>query len=261
MHFIINSPQNQILFNIFGLDLRYYGLILCSAIFIGIVVGYRLFKKNISKDEADFFLDYIPFVVFFSILGARLFYVIGNIEFYLAHKKEIFLINHGGLSIWGAILFGLVGLIFYLKLNKKNIYAHLDIIAAVMPLCQAIGRFGNYFNQEAFGKPSESFFKLYVDTQFRPAEYINYEYFHPTFLYESILDIISFLILILLFTKRRNLKSGAIFYLYIIFYSIIRLIVESIRIDSVSYVFNIPIASFISLIALLTSLILFKKTL
>ncbi len=259
MEIIINAPNSPILLNLFGCNLRYYGIILSSAIFIGIIFCYYLFLKLKSKQEADFFIDYIPFIVVFSIMGARIFYVIGNLDFYLKNKCEIFLINHGGISIWGAIIFGAISLYTYLKFKKKDILFHFDVISLAMPICQSIGRFGNYFNQEAFGKPSEFFIKLYVDKIYRPERFINYDYFHPAFLYESILDILIFVILLIILKNKKKFKQGTIFYGYIMLYSIVRIFVEYIRTDSVAYVFNIPVASFICIIMITASLIGLKR--
>ena len=259
MEFIINPPNSPILVTVFGLDLRYYGIILSGSILLGIILAYTLFNKIVSKKEADFFLDYIAIIVIFGIIGARIFYILGNIEFYLQNKSEILFINHGGLSIWGAIIFGILSLFLYLKYKKKDILLHFDIISSILPLCQAVGRFGNYFNQEAFGMPCQTFLKLYVDKIHRPQEYITSEYFHPAFLYESILNLVIFIILMITVKNIKKLKQGTIFCLYLILYSVARIIVESIRIDSVSYIYNIPIASSICLIVIAISLLTLKK--
>lgn len=259
MEIIINPPNSSVFLNLFGYNLRYYGLILSSAIFIGCILCYQLFLKLKSKEEADFFIDYIPIIAIIGIVGARIFYVIGNLDFYLKNKTEILMINHGGLSVWGAIIFGAISLYLYLKFKKRDIMLHFDFISFALPLCQAIGRFGNYFNQEAFGRPSDFFIKLYVDKAFRPEEFAGYNYFHPTFLYESILDLLIFLVLIFLLKNKNKLKQGTIFYSYIGLYSIARIFVEYIRIDSVAYVFHIPVAGFISLIMLTASLICLKR--
>ena len=263
MDFVIYPPTSPIAFEIFNFSIRWYGIILAFSIFTGVILGYFLFLKKEGKKAAEVFLDSIFHVVVFSIIGARIFYIIGDFNFYSNHPKEMILINHGGLSIYGAIIFGILTLIIYLSLKKENIYRYLDFFALLMPLCQAIGRWGNYFNQEAFGKPSLSFLKLFVDYTQRPLAYANYEYFHPTFLYESVLNFILFLILILLFLKK-DLKNGIIFSLYLIFYSIIRIIIESIRIDSVMNISSIPIATILSIAILLFGLLnlffIFKKT-
>ena len=253
MNFVIYPPSNSIAFEIFNLSIRWYGLILAFSIFIGATLGYFLFLKKEGKDAAELFSDSIFYVVVSSIIGARIFYVIGDLDFYFKHPKEIIMINHGGLSIYGAIIFGILTLIIYLSSKKVSIYRYLDVFALVMPLCQAIGRWGNYFNQEAFGRPCTSFLRLFVDDTRRPLAYLDYEYFHPTFLYESVLNFILFCILLFLFFKK-DLKAGIIFSLYLIFYSIIRIVVESYRIDSIMDINSIPIATILSIVILLFGL-------
>ena len=172
------------------------------------------------------------------------------------------MINHGGLSIFGAILAGIISIYVLSKTKKFNFTEHVDVIAVVFPLCQAIGRFGNYFNQEAYGAPCNSFIKLFVDKEYRYAQYSNIEYYHPTFLYESMLDIIIFLILFFSLFKFKNLKTGTITALYLVFYSFVRYFIEGIRIDSVLNVGNYPIAQIFSILIFvigLISLILINK--
>lgn len=247
MEFILSAPKNSIAFYLFNFPVRFYGITMGFAIIVGFIFSYYFLKKKYSQSEADKFVDYSPFLILFSILGARLFYVVGLYRYYLYNPFEIIMINHGGISIWGAIIFGILSLIVLSKIFKFNLINHMSVIALILPICQAIGRWGNYFNQEAFGRPSNTFIKLYVTSSSRPQEFSNIEYFHPTFLYESILNIIAFLIL---FTFFRNSKGTVIVSIYLILYSIIRIIIENIRIDSIYNIFNIPIAIIISMIML-----------
>ena len=248
--------NNPVAFFVFDFPIRWYGFILCFSIFTGIFLGNYYALKKYNKIDADIFTDSIFPVVIFSIIGARIFYVLGDFSFYFKNPIEIIMINHGGLSIFGAILFGILTLFFYLYLMKVEILKYFDIYALVMPLCQSIGRLGNYFNQEAFGLPSHGFFKLFVDDMYRPERFANVKFFHPTFLYESILNLILFLLLICIFFKFKNYKKGLVFSLYLIFYSIIRLFVENLRIDSVLNICNIPVADILSVITLLGGFII-----
>ncbi len=246
MQLLINSPKTPIIFSIFNYQVHWYGIILVIAISVGLSFTYYLIKKNINKTEAEDFLDFSPLLIISSLVGARLFYIIGSFEFYKNNPKEIFLINHGGISIWGAIIFGIFAFYLYLKKKKYNISEYFDFIALAMPISQAIGRWGNFFNQEAYGKPTNSFIKLYIGNNHRYSEYYDIDFYHPTFLYESVLNIVLFVALLFIFSKFKNLKKGTIFYLYLIFYGIIRIFVEHFRIDSVLYVDNFPIAQVIS---------------
>lgn len=254
MNFIIYPLKSSIAFYIFNYPIHWYGIIISFAILVGIVSAYFTVKNKYSYEHALKFLDFSPMIILYSILGARIFYVLGDFGFYLKNPAEIIMLNHGGLSLWGAILFGIISLFLYSKHLKIDFLKNLDMFALFMPLCQAIGRWGNYFNQEAYGYPSNSFAKLFVDSSHRFDNYLNVEFYHPAFLYEMALDFILFLMLFFLF-KNKTLKDGTITCLYLIFYGLIRIFMEQIRIDSVCYVFNLPIASLISFFAIIIALI------
>jgi len=243
--FIIHPFKSSVAFYIFNYPVRFYGIIMMISLFIGFISLYSFFKKHYSKLVAEQFVDYSPFLIIFSFVGARLFYIIGQFSYYKLNPFEIIMINHGGISILGGIIFGISGLYILSKIYKFDFLEHIDCFAVFMPLCQAIGRWGNYFNQEAFGLPSNGFIKLFVDKPFRPLEFMDVDYFHPAFLYESIFDIMIFIILYFTFNKKQKGKS---FFSYLFLYSAVRIIIESIRIDSVMNILNIPIAIIISLI-------------
>lgn len=248
INFTIYPPKEATAFHIFDFPIRFYGIIITVSIFCGIFCAYYLIKQKYNKDFADLFLDYSPMVIISAIVGARLFYIIGDFKYYFHNPSEIIMINHGGLSIWGGIALGIAALFFYSKKYNINFLKNLDIFALFMPLCQAIGRWGNYFNQEAYGKPYNGFLKYYIDENHRYPDYKRVEFYHPTFLYEMILDLILFVILFLIFKK--SPKNGSITCLYLILYGIVRIIIEQLRIDSVCYLFNIPIATFLSVVAI-----------
>ncbi len=253
MEFIIYPIKNPVAFNLFNFPIRYYGIIMALSFFVGIFFTYFLIQKKYSKTESEIFLDFIPYNVIFAVIGARIFYVLGNFSFYSHYPKEIFLINHGGLSIWGGILFSIPLFIYFTKKYKLDTLKFLDITSITLPMCQSIGRWGNYFNQEAYGAPYNGFLKLFVDYPYRKDGYYNYSYYHPAFLYESILDLLLFILLFVLFLKCKKLNKGTIFYLYLFFYSTIRIIVENLRIDSILDFYSIPIATIISLSILIFS--------
>ncbi len=254
MNIVLISPKTSIAFYIFNYPIKFYGLIMALSMLFAAIVGYNLIKKYFNNLKAQNFLDLIPFTILFSIIGARIFYVLGDFKFYLNNLDEIIKINHGGLSIFGGIIFGLIFLLIYSKHKKENAFYYLDIFSCVLPLAQSLGRWGNFFNQEAFGAPTNGFLKLYIDYFHRPIGYQNFEFFHPTFLYESVLDFILFIFLFW-FYKKNNKNFGLTFCLYLIFYSLIRLFVENIRIDSVLSLNSFHIASLISVILFFVGLI------
>ena len=250
---MFESPS-QILCTIFGVNIYYYGVIMAFAIAIGILVSDYISTKyfNLKKET---FIDLAPYVIIFGIIGARAYYCLMNLDFYLRFPTEIIAIRHGGISIHGAILGGALGLWLFAKKHKINFLTLCDSSVIGLSIAQAIGRWGNFFNSEAFGGPTNLPWKLYIAPQYRPIPYQDYQYFHPAFLYESVLDVIIFIILLMLI-KKKNLKNkGLLTLLYLIFYSFIRILVELIRLDSVKYVYGMPIAIFVSIVIIILSLI------
>lgn len=252
---MFESPS-QILCTIFGVNIYYYGIIMAIAISIGTLVSdwvgsrYFGFKK-------ETIIDLAPYLIIFGILGARIYYCALNYDFYLRFPTEIIAIRHGGISIHGAIIGGAFGLWLFARRHKLNIKKLFDTVAVGLPLAQAIGRWGNFFNSEAFGTPTNLPWKLYIAPQYRPIPYQNDLFFHPTFLYESILDIVIFVILFLMTKNNKIKKDGNLVLLYLVLYSIVRIIVESFRIDSVKYVLGQPVAIFVSVCIIILSIILF----
>ena len=252
------EAHSQIICTIFGVKIYFYGVILAIAISVGTLVANYVGEKFFSLKK-DTIIDLAPYLVIFGIIGARLYYCFLNHDFYMRFPTEILAIRDGGMSIHGAILGGFIGLIIFAKRHKVSIPKLCDITAIGLILAQAIGRWGNFFNSEAFGKPTNLPWKLYIEPQYRPIPYTEVKYFHPTFLYESILDLLLFFILFLFVKKQKNKKEGNIALLYLIFYSIIRIFVETLRIDSVCYIAGIPVAIVVSIAIIAVSAIILIK--
>ena len=241
---MFTSPS-QIICTVFGVHIYYYGVILAFAIMIGTFVSEYVSEK-IYKFKKDTIIDLAPYLVIFGIIGARLYYCLLNYDFYLRFPTEILAIRHGGISIHGAIIGGLIGLLIFAKRKKISPIKLCDISAIGLTLAQAIGRWGNFFNSEAFGRPTELPWKLFIAPQYRPVPYHDYEFFHPTFLYESILNFILFVVLFFVVKKQVFKKDGNIALIYLIVYSAIRIFVEHFRIDSVRYIHGFPVAIVVS---------------
>lgn len=210
-------------------QVRYYGVLITLSIFI----GYYFVKKDFKVMGFDFSFEEVEEIIPYSILvgfaGARLLHVVVNWGFYGKHLGEIPAVWHGGLAIHGGILFGFGFAFIYMSTKKLPALKLIDLAAPYMLLAQAIGRWGNFFNHEAYGYPTNLPWKLYIPPDARIEGYASFSYFHPTFLYESILNLVGFIIL-----KRyipRN-REGNVFFAYIGIYSFNRFIVESFRIDS-----------------------------
>lgn len=246
------TSHSQILCTVFGIDIYFYGIILAIAITIGSFVADNIGEKffNLKKETM---IDIAPYLIVFGVIGARLYYCFLNHDFYLRFPTEILAIRHGGISIHGAILGGLIGLIIYAKRHKISALKLCDATSIGLALAQAIGRWGNFFNSEAFGTPTNLPWKLYIAPKYRPIPYTDYEFFHPTFLYESILDFILFIILYYIAKNYKNKKDGNIAFIYLILYSIIRIFVESFRLDSVKYIWGHPVAIIVSIGIILIS--------
>ncbi len=198
-------------------------------------------RNNISSDNI---LELVLYLIIFGLLGGRLYHIFLEFNYYLANPLAVFKVWEGGLAIHGVLIAGIITLIVWCRKKKYFFWQWADLLAPALILGQAIGRWGNYFNQELFGRPTNLPWGIPIDLINRPVEFINNNFFHPTFLYESLADFLIFLILILIWRLRwqkrvkpegRNpaLREGRgnIFLIYLILYSFTRLIVEFWRID------------------------------
>ena len=229
------------------------------SLFVGIFTARLITKKFYPEIKPDAIYDIAPTLIICAILGARIYYCILCWDYYSQNLIEIPELWHGGLSIHGAILGGLIGGTIYALKHKLPILKLCDIFAYGLILGQALGRWGNFFNSEAFGRPTENFLKLYIPLAKRPIDYMQYSYFHPTFLYESILNILVFLILFFVVRKLTKGTDGIIFFSYLLLYSIVRILIEQLRIDSVLNVCGIPIAQIVSALIIIISTIAIIK--
>lgn len=250
------SP-GEVAFYVNSVPIYYYGIIMAISISVGVITAYFIAVRFYPQINSDVIYDISPHIIIGAILGARIYYCILNYEYYSKHLVEILQLWQGGISIHGAIIGGLTTGIIYAKRHKLPVLKLCDIFSYGLILGQAIGRWGNFFNSEAFGRPTENFLKLYIPIYKRPLEYMQYNYFHPTFLYESVLDICIFLILFFIVRKFAKNMDGTVFFSYLILYSIVRIIIEQIRVDSVLNVHDIPIAQIVSCIIILISILSF----
>lgn len=237
--------------------MNFYGLTLASAIFIGyFLVRRRANLYHISLNHIDnLFLIVIPL----AVIGARVYHVLDKWEFYAQDPAQILYVWQGGLGIFGGLLGALGGVLIYWLLTKKvfSLLSFFDLVSPYLLLGQAVGRIGNFFNQEAFGPPTNLPWKVYIDFSHRPKEWENFEYFHPTFFYEALWDLVGFFVLLYLgkiFWKRR----GFIFGVYLIIYGLGRFLVEFFRFDT-AQLGEFKLAQIISLIFVFTGLFLSRK--
>lgn len=246
---MILPAQHDIAFSIYGISVYWYGIIMAIAMLVAIVCANKLFNCTYPECKKDIILEFSPLIIMFGVLFARLYFCILNPHYYFTHPIKIFDIREGGLSIHGGIIGGILSVLFIIKKYNIKFFKIIDPIACSTFLGQAIGRWGNYFNSEAYGFPvAGQNWGVFIPQSRRIKGYSQYDLFHPTFLYESVLDFLSFLILLLIYKKIGKRYNGLIFFLYMIFYSVIRFYIEKIRIDSTLNIGNMPIAQLISII-------------
>jgi phosphatidylglycerol:prolipoprotein diacylglycerol transferase len=208
--------------------------LIASAVLIGVSLSQDLAKRrNVNPDLLG---DLAIWLVLSAIPAARLYYVLFEWEQYSKRPDQIIAIWNGGIAIHGAIIGGTLAALIFARLKKVSIWQLADLVVPSLILGQAIGRWGNFFNSEAFGRPTNLPWKLYIPPQQRPLEFINFEYFHPTFLYESLWNLMVFGILMTLFfrdlKRRSHLKVGTLALIYMVAYSAGRVWIEGFRTDS-----------------------------
>lgn len=219
---------NPVLLSLGPLKIYWYGAIIVSAI----LLSFLLVKKRVKAKQNDYGItedniyDFIVGAVLIAILSARLYYVIFNLKYYISNPSEILKIWNGGLAIYGGLIGAVLYAIIFCKIKKINFYDLADLAMPYIALSQAIGRWGNFVNQEAYGYITTLPWKMGIFS----SEVGEYIYVHPTFLYESICNLILFFILKKI-SKNRKFE-GQIFYLYFIGYGIVRSVIEGLRTDS-----------------------------
>lgn len=239
----IPSPSTGV-WNLGPFPLRAYALAIILGIVVAVIMGDARWRKLGGK--AGEISDIAVWAVPFGIIGGRIYHVITDAQLYFAagaNPIDALKIWQGGLGIWGAIALGAVGA--WIGANRAGIrLAPLaDAIAPGIVLAQAIGRWGNYFNQELFGSPTSLPWGLEIDLRYRPSGYEQFETFHPTFLYESIWAILVAIILITV-DRHWQVNNGRLFLLYVTLYSFGRLFIEQLRIDPVNEAVGLRLNTF-----------------
>ena len=244
-------------FDIFGFQLHLYSLTMLAAILTGAIWAQRRFVSR--GGDAEKFQNTIFVAVIFGIIGARLYHVITDHQIYFgadAPKQPIDALKiwEGGLGIWGAIAAG--GLAAWVMCRRQgiNFPALADVVAVPLLPAHAIGRLGNYFNQELFGKPTDLPWGLYVDPPYRPGGYQQFETFHPTFLYEGLWTTLGCFVLLWL-ERRFRVGRGKLFIAYVMWYCFGRFFVEALRIDPANEVAGFRINNYVSLLVFLAAAI------
>lgn len=226
--------MGKIAFSLGAINFSWFGLILATAVIVACAINW--YHVRLHKENMDNLLDLTFYSIPIGILSARIYYVAVNWQLYADNPKEIIQIGHGGLAIHGALIGIILTIWVYSKINAISFWRWTDIVVPGLVFGQAIGQWGNFINQDAFGYPTESPWGIYIDYIYRPPGYEQFDFFHPTFLYEFGLVLFIFVVLItvswLTLKKPNKVAAGSLFLMYLILYSIGRLVIEEFRIDS-----------------------------
>lgn len=248
------KPIDRVAIDLGFVQVYWYAVFILSGIFLGLWIAVRESeRRNLPKDTI---VDLVFIGLPISVIVSRIYYVIFKWEYYAAHPMEIIAIWKGGLAMHGVLIGAVLTTIMFAKVRKINFWKLLDILAPSLILAQAIGRWGNFINQEAHGGPvSREFLEsLYLPDFIINQMYIEGTYYHPTFLYESLWNFGGFMMLMLL--RRANLRQGELFLTYLIYYSAGRFFIEGMRTDSLMLTEYLRIAQVMSIALILVSILL-----
>jgi phosphatidylglycerol:prolipoprotein diacylglycerol transferase len=229
----VPTIHDPVAFHIFALPIRWYGLFILTGILVGVAVVRHL--ATLRGLDPEFALDAAPIVVVFAVIGARLYYLLLRNDYYRKNPDELVSLQLQGLTIHGALVAGMLTFAFLCRRRQQPMLTWADVVIAAVPVGQAIGRLGNWSNQEAFGTPSSVPWAVHIDPVNRPAKYASAATFHPTFLYEGILDLGVATVLIWMVLRvptSPRLRDGDVLAAYCVLYGLVRLAVERVRTDS-----------------------------
>ena len=247
--------MNPVAFTIFGIEIKWYSIMLLIGIIIGFFITLKEAKRfNISK---DFVINLFFWTIIIGLIGARIYYCIFNFTYYRENITSIFKVWEGGLAIHGGLIAGLITLYIYCKKHDVDPFRMTDIVVVPLILAQAIGRWGNFFNSEAHGAATTlaHLRELKIPEFIINGMKIGNVYYEPTFFYESMFCLIGFIIF--LFIRRmRYIKKGQMTCLYMMYYSTGRFFIEAMRTDSLM-LGGFRMAQLVSIVLFLTGLVIF----
>lgn len=248
------EPLSRIAFELGPFTVYWYGLIIGIGVVIGYIIATReTVRRGLPKDT---FADLLLYAIPISIISARLYYVIFRWEHFADNPIKVFYIWEGGLAIHGVLIGGVATVVIFAKKRNIPVWKLLDILAPSLLIGQAIGRWGNFMNQEVYGGPvTREFLEGLMLPRFIIDQmYIDGVYYHPTFLYESIWNLIG--VFLLLYLRRVNLKNGEIFFSYLIWYSVGRFFIEGMRLDNLMIGDTLRTAQLVSIILIVGAVLL-----
>lgn len=238
---VIQTIKNHI--TVFGIDISFYGMIIGT----GMILAMLLVERNVKAkgQNSDVYWDFFIWIIIAGVAGARLYYILFNLDYYLENPSKILNTREGGLAIYGGIIGVILALLIFCKVKKQNFRQMLDNLIPGLLLGQALGRWGNFFNCEAFGGYTDNLFAMRLKKELVNSSMLNddvlshlindggveYIQVHPTFLYESCWNLVS-LFFVLWYGKKKQTFDGEIMVLYMITYGVGRFLIEGLRTDS-----------------------------
>ncbi len=261
INFLHTFNPHPVLIAFGPLKIYWYGMFIVLGILAAFYLAFYLAEYyNIRK---EIIVDSVFWSIIFGVIGARLYHVFLDFSYYSKNPLNIFKLWQGGLAIHGAIIAGLIVLWSFCKKNRINFWLLTAIYVPGLSLAQAIGRFGNYFNQELYGRPTGLPWGIPINPAYRLNEYAAFTYFHPTFIYESLLSFLIFAFLLYLhflkIKKKKNIPAELIVGSYLILYSLARILTETIRIDPTPIIFGLRFPQFAGLIIIIAVFIFWLK--
>lgn len=230
------------------ISIAWYGIIIAAAIFVAIFLSMREAEKR--GIEEDTIVDMALWTIPIAFIGARLYYVLFRLDYYLLNPGHIIAIWEGGIAIYGGLIAGGLTVYWFTKKKERPLWLMLDILAPHVLLAQAIGRWGNFINQEAYGgEVSRTFLEnLFLPEFIIEQMNVNGVYHHPTFLYESLWSVLGFILIVILRNRKQLLRQGEVVLSYVIWYSFGRFFIEGLRTDSLMLFGVIRISQALSLV-------------
>lgn len=229
---MFTSP-GPLVFQLGPLALRWYGLLIALAVLVGLALATRLGRQR--GIDPSLITDLLPMLVLGAVVGARLYYVLLEWRQFRGNWLDVLAIWRGGIAIHGALIGGTMTLILFCRWRRQAFWPLVDVLVPAVALGQAIGRWGNFFNSEAFGLPTNLPWKLTIPLANRPLPFLDESTFHPTFLYESLWNLGVCALLLVLFRQasrgRIQLPAGALSCVYLMTYSSGRVWIEGLRLD------------------------------
>lgn len=255
----IVSPADPVAFTLFGVAIRWYAIFILAGIVAGIMLVRHL--ARLRGLDPEFPVDIAPWLVLSGIAGARVTYVLLKPSWFAQHPAEALNLRLGGLSIHGALIAAAAVLVVVCNARGQSPLVWADLMAAGVALGQSIGRWGNWANQEAFGRPTTLPWGLEIAPDHRPPEYATFTTFHPTFLYESLFNLVNAGVLcwVVLAIGRGRFGPGAAVWTYLVTYGLGRLVIESLRTDSL-FIGPLPGATWVSLASIAVGSVLLVRS-